>query len=199
MEDSRIVDLYWTRSENAIAETASKYGKYCYAIAYNILSNAEDANESVNDTYLGAWNSMPPHRPSILSTFLGKITRRVSLNRWKERIRDKRGGGEVLLVLDELMDCIPSDCNVEREVQAAELARVIDAFIIKLSDTERRVFICRYWYLDRIPQICKQFGFSQSKVKSMLHRTRGKLLSYLREEGVFDEQRKTAGSNRHDK
>jgi RNA polymerase sigma factor (sigma-70 family) len=187
MEDNRIVDLYWARSENAINETALKYGKYCYAIAYNILSSSEDADESVNDTYLGAWNSMPPNRPSILSTFLGKITRRISLNRWREKNVNKRGGGEVPLVLDELEDCIPSDNNVENDVQAADLAKVIDNFIIALPNTERRVFVCRYWYLDSIPTICKQFGFSQSKVKSMLYRTRGKLMLHLKEEGVFDE------------
>lgn len=109
MEDNRIVDLYWARSEDAITETSEKYGKYCYAIAYNILSNAEDADESVNDTYLDAWHNMPPHRPSILSTFLGKITRRISIDKWRGRTADKRGGGEIVLALDELADCVPSD------------------------------------------------------------------------------------------
>jgi len=109
MEDNRIVDLYWTRNETAITETTSKYGKYCYAIAYNILYDKEDADESVNDTYLGAWNAMPPHRPSILQTFLGKITRRVSLKKWRDSHRDKRGGGEVFLALDELSECVPSN------------------------------------------------------------------------------------------
>lgn len=187
MDDNRIVALYWARSENAINETALKYGKYCYAIAYNIFSSSEDADESVNDTYLGAWNSIPPNRPSILSTFLGKITRRISLNRWREKHTDKRGGGEVPLVLDELADCIPSDNDVESNLQAADLAKTIDSFILALPDTERRVFVCRYWYFDSILAICKQFGYSQSKIKSMLHRTRGKLLLHLKKEGVFDE------------
>lgn len=97
MEDSRIVDLYWARDEQAIDATAKKYGRYCYRIAFNILSNNEDANESVNDTYMGAWKSMPPHRPSVLSTFLGKLTRRISLNKWRNQTRTKRGGGEVML------------------------------------------------------------------------------------------------------
>ncbi len=97
MEDARIVDLYWARSETAIEETSAKYGKYCYTIAHNILSNAEDADESVNDTYLDAWNSMPPHRPAILSTFLGKITRRISIDKWRSRSAEKRGGGEIIL------------------------------------------------------------------------------------------------------
>ena len=124
MEDNRIVDLYWARSEDAITETSEKYGKYCYSIAYNILSNAEDADESVNDTYLDAWHNMPPHRPSILSTFLGKITRRISIDKWRGRTADKRGGGEIVLALDELADCVPSDHSVEHEVEAAALEKI---------------------------------------------------------------------------
>lgn len=184
MEDNRIVDLYWTRNETAITETASKYGKYCYAIAYNILYDKEDADESVNDTYLGAWNAMPPHRPSILKTFLGKITRRVSLKKWRDSHRDKRGGGEVLLVLDELSECVPSNFMVEDEIIAKELAKTLNRFIAELPTTERQVFLCRYWYLDSIEQISMDFCFSTSKVKSMLYRTRAKLLSYLKKEGV---------------
>ncbi len=182
MEDKRIVDLYWARSEAAIEETAKKYGSYCYAIAYNILSNAEDASESVNDTYLDAWRSMPPHRPAVLSTFLGKITRRISIDRWRGRTAGKRGGGEIVLVLDELADCVPSGHSVEREVEAAALEALINDFVMGLPLTERRVFLCRYWYLDPISAIAGQFGFSQSKVKMMLHRQRQKLLSILEKE-----------------
>ncbi|MGE4354478.1 MAG: RNA polymerase sigma factor [Oscillospiraceae bacterium] len=184
MDDSRIVELYWTRSESAIDETAAKYGKYCYAIANNILANAEDAQESVNDTYLGAWNSMPTHRPAILSTFLGKITRRISIKKWQEKYAAKRGGGEIVLALEELCDCIPSEQGVEKELELAELSKIIDNFVMALPVTEMRVFICRYWYLDPISDICQQFGFSQSKVKSMLHRTRQKLLLHLEREGI---------------
>lgn len=185
MEDARIVDLYWARSENAIAETSAKYGKYCYAIAYNVLANHEDADESVNDTYLDAWNNMPPHRPSILSTFLGKITRRISIDKWRGRTAEKRGGGEIVLALDELSDCVPSDHNVEHEVEAAELEKVIDDFVMSLPPMDRRVFICRYWYLDPISAISQQFGFSESKVKMMLHRQRQKLLSHLESEAFL--------------
>ncbi|MBT9779008.1 sigma-70 family RNA polymerase sigma factor [Clostridium sp. MCC353] len=185
MEDSKIVDLYWTRSERAITETARKYGNYCYAIAHNILSNAQDADESVNDTYLGAWNSMPPHRPSILRTFLGKITRRISLKKWRDKNRMKRGGGEVALALDELNECIPSGCSVEDEIIARELAGILNRFISELPEIERQVFLCRYWYLDSIEKISLEFNFSSSKVKSMLHRTRVKLRSYLRQEGAL--------------
>lgn len=184
MEDNSIVELYWARSEHAITETAAKYGKYCYAIANNIITDSEDAKEIVNDTYLGAWNSMPPHRPSILSTFLGKITRRISLKKWRDKNRDKRGGGEVALALDELAECVPGNFNVEDEIIVKELTQTLNQFISALPETERSVFICRYWYLDSIDQISREFEFSQSKVKSMLHRTRAKLLSNLRLEGV---------------
>lgn len=185
MEYNNIVALYWARSEKAIAETSSKYGKYCYAIACNILSDKEDADESVNDTYMDAWNSMPPHRPSILSTFLGKITRRISIDRCRTRDVAKRGGGTIMLVLDELTDCIPSNNDVMREIEITELAKIIDGFIMKLPTIERHVFICRYWYLDPITSICEQFSFSQSKVKSMLQRTWGKLLSHLEKEDML--------------
>ena len=157
MDDSRIVDLYWVRNESAITETASKYGKYCYAIAYNILCDKEDADESVNDTYLGAWNAIPPHRPSVLRTFLGKITRRVSLKKWRDSHRDKRGGNEVSLALDELSECVPSNVTVEDEVIVAELSKALNHFIEDLPVTERRVFICRYWYLDSIEKISMDF------------------------------------------
>lgn len=185
MEDKEIVALYWARSESAINETSLKYGKYCYAIAYNILSNAEDADESVNDTYMAAWNSMPPHCPSILSTFLGKIARRISIDNWRKQKAEKRGGGEVLLVLDELADCIPSNCSVEHELQLVEVEKAVVAFLSTLPEIERWVFINRYWYVKSILIICRQFGFSQSKVKSMLRRTRQRLKLYLMKEGVL--------------
>lgn len=182
MEDDEIVNLYWARRENAISETSEKYGNYCYSIAYNILGNVEDAEESVNDTYLNAWNNIPPHRPSILSTFLGKITRHISIDKWRRRTAEKRGGGEIMLVLDELSECIPSNQNVEHEVEATELSQLIDDFIMSLPPVERRVFICRYWYLDPIADIAQRFGFSQSKVKMLLHQQRKKLLSRLERE-----------------
>lgn len=185
MEDDGIVNLYWARSENAISETSKKYGNYCYSIAYSILGNVEDADESVNDTYLDAWNNIPPHRPSILSTFLGKITRRISIDKWRGRTAEKRGGGEIVLVLDELSDCIPSNQNVEHEVEAVELSQLIDNFVMSLSPMERRVFICRYWYLDPIADIAQRFGFSQSKVKMMLHRQRKNLLNRLEKEALL--------------
>lgn len=189
MEDKTIVELYWERDENAITETAAKYGRYCYAIAFNILSDAEDAKESVNDAYLNAWNSMPPHRPAFLSTFMGKITRFVSLKKWRERRTQKRGGGNVDLAFEELSDCIPANTMPDAELESKELAKMINAFLDELPVHEQKVFICRYWYFDSVSAISKQFGFSESKVKSMLHRTRKKLRSKLSEEGVIIENR----------
>lgn len=184
MDDKQIVDLYWQRNETAIDETAAKYGPYCHSIAYNILNNDADAEESVNDTYLDAWNGMPPHRPSILSTFLGKITRRISIDRWRRRSAEKRGGGQITVVLDELEECIADEKSVEQEVEAKLLADVINFFVKALPDTEQRVFICRYWYMDSVESIAKEFGFSQSKVKSMLYRTREKLRARLIKEDL---------------
>lgn len=184
MDDKQIVELYWQRNESAIDETASKYGPYCHSIAYNILDNDADAEESVNDTYLDAWNSMPPHRPSILATFLGKITRRISIDRWRKRSAEKRGDGQITVVLDELEECLTDGKSVEQEVEAKILSEVINSFVKSLPDTEQRVFLCRYWYMDSIETIAKEFGFSQSKVKSMLYRTREKLRARLIKEGL---------------
>lgn len=185
MEDSRIIDLYWERDEQAIHAAASKYGSYCYSIAYNILRSREDAEESINDAYLGAWNAMPPHRPNSLRTFLGKITRCVSLKKWRDGHRDKRGGDEVSLALEELSECIPSNTSVEESVMAGELSERINRFVGTLAPTERRVFLCRYWYLDSVGKISTDLRFSSSKVKSMLQRTRAKLRAYLEKEGVL--------------
>lgn len=185
MEDSQIVELYWKRSENAIAETAAKYGNYCYKIAVNILANGEDAEESVNDTWLRAWNALPPHRPSVLHTFLGKITRRISIDKWRRRTAEKRGGSEAALALDELEDCIASGQDVEREVENRELVKALNAFLSGLSKDTRDVFVCRYFYLLSLAEIEERFAFSQSKTKSILSRTRKKLLAYLEKEGLL--------------
>ena len=183
MEDRRIVDLYWQRSEDAISETASKYGKYLHSIAYQILSNAQDAEECVNDTYAGAWDAMPPHRPAVLSTFLGKITRRISVDVWRKYSAEKRGSGEMALVLDELEESVSGNGGVEEETERRELTEKINEFLRLLPETERQVFLWRYWYVDSVSSIAKQFGFSESKVTSMLHRTRVKLRAMLEEEG----------------
>ena len=184
MDDQKIIDLYWSRSETAITETDQKYGKYCYSIAYNILTNNEDAEESVSDTYMAAWKSMPPKRPSILATFLGKITRHLSIDRWRSRNRYKRGGGEIVLALEELEDCVADNQTVEKAYERKQLALVFNRFLESLSETERLVFLCRYWYLDPVKDIAKRFSFGESKVKMMLKRTREKLLTHLEKEGI---------------
>ena len=183
MEDEKIVELYWERSERAISETAEKYGVYCGSIARNILASAEDAEECLNDTWMAAWNAIPPHRPSVLKTFLAKLTRRIAITRWRDLHRDKRGGGEAALALDELGECLPSGESVEDAVVAAELGEAVNRFVRSLPDDERRVFLRRYWYLDPIDTICRRFDFSHGKVKSMLHRTRIKLHDHLKKEG----------------
>ena len=183
MEDKAIIDLYWTRSENAISQTALKYGAYCYTIAFNILSKREDSEESVNDTYLAAWNTMPPKRPGILSAFLGKITRYISLDRWKRRSAAKRGGGQGPLALEELEECICGGEGPAGSLVRKQLLRSIESFLDKLPVQERQVFVCRYWYMDPVADIAERFGYSESKVKTMLFRTREKLRMKLEKEG----------------
>ena len=183
MDDSQIVQLYWDRSEYAITETEAKYGKYCYRIAYNILTNKEDAEESVNDTYLKAWNEIPPKRPAVLSTFLGKLTRNLSIDKWRSRNAYKRGGGEIILALEELEDCVTGTDNVEASHMQHELIKAYERFLDNLPATDRRVFLLRYWNMESIDSIAEKFNFSKSKVKSMLHRSRNKLRLQLIEEG----------------
>ena len=189
MEDSHIVDLYWQRNERAISETAAKYGKYLHNITYQILQNEEDAEECVNDTYNDAWQSMPPHRPSILSAFLGKITRRISIDLWRKHSAIKRGGGEIVLALDELEECVSGTRDVETEVERLELQRKLNAFLLELPQVDRQVFMCRYWYMDSISDIARQFACSESKIKSMLYRTRNRLRTMLEKEGYERESR----------
>ena len=184
MEDKAILDLYFARDELAIAETDRKYGGYCYSVANRILNSKEDSEESVNDTYLTAWNTMPPRRPQMLAAFLGKMTRYISLDRWKKRTAAKRGGGQVPLVLDELEECVAGEGSVEEEYLRKELVTQINRFLEDLPETERKVFMCRYWYMDTIEDIADRFDFTESKVASMLHRTRKKLAKMLEEEGL---------------
>lgn len=186
MEDLEIVELYWQRNEEAIKETSKKYGNYCYTIANNILYNNEDAQECVNDTYLGAWNAIPPHHPNVLSTFLGKITRRLSLNKWREKNAIKRGNGEAALSFDELEECIPSNSSIKEELALKELSEAINIFLETLKVDERKVFVCRYFYFDSIDEIAFRFSFTPSKVKMMLKRTRDRLKDYLIGKGVLE-------------
>ena len=183
MDDTQIVELYWARKESAIEETEAKYGSYCRSIAGNILNNQDDAEECVNDTWLGAWNSMTPHRPSVLSTFLGKLTRRISIDKWRRATAKKRGDGQLPLVLSELEDCVSDGKSIEEETERKLLAEVIAAFVKSLPETEQKVFLCRYWYMDSVKDIARRFDFTESKVTSMLHRTRERFRALLEKEG----------------
>lgn len=183
MNDAQIVRLYWDRNEQAIPATASKYGKYCTLIAENILGNKEDAEECVNDTYLNAWKSMPPNMPKVLSTFLGKIVRNLSFNRYRRNTADKRGGGELPLVLDELSDVVSGGNDIEREIEYQELVNSIDAFLGSLSPEKRSIFIRRYWYTDSISVIADRYGMKKSAVSMILSRIRSSLRNYLLERG----------------
>ena len=185
MDDSRIVDLYWERSEQAICETERKYGNYCFSIANNILPYREDAEESVNDTYLAAWNVIPPQKPTLLGAFLGRITRNLSLKKLRSNTAAKRGGNEAILSLEELSDCIPAGKSFDEALQAQELADIISNFLRSLSKTEQKIFVVRYWYCASIQEIAVDFGFTQSKVKMMLLRTRTQLREHLIKEGIL--------------
>lgn len=183
MDDSKIVQLYWDRNEQALTATSDKYGNYCITIAKNILGNKEDAEECVNDTYMRAWNSLPPHRPNILSTYLGKITRNLSFNLYKRNTADKRGAGEVPVVLDEIVDLVSDTDDVEKEIDRRELVKAIDDFLGKLPADKRSIFICRYWYFDSISNIASRFGMTNNYVSVLLNRLRLKLHNYLLERG----------------
>lgn len=184
MKDNEIIDLYWERKETAITESADKYGSYCHSISYNILHNNEDAEECVNDTWLGAWKSMPPQRPERLSTYLGKITRNLSLNRFKKYTAEKRGLGQTELVLSELEDCIPDETSVEQIVDELILVKAINDFLYAQPEQKRNIFIRRYWYLFPIKDIAAVYDMSESKVASLLFRMRNDLKTHLEKEGI---------------
>lgn len=184
MEDNKIVDLYWQRSDLAISETNQKYGRYCHTIAYHICGTDEDAEECVNDTWFRAWNLMPDQRPTVLSAFLGRITRNFAIDCIKAKNRLKRGGGEVVFALEELDECIPGGMNPELALEEKVLETAVGAFVSDLSKTEKLIFILRYWYVVPIDEIAAKLQFSEGKVKSILFRTRKKLKKYLLEEGL---------------
>ncbi len=184
MEDSKIVELYWQRRDAAITETDRKYGPYCKTVAYNILESREDSDECVNDTYLKAWNSMPNARPKCLSTYLAKITRNLAISRLRAKNSLRRGGGQTALALEELAEVVPAEQNIEAMVERREMTRILNEYLSELEGEERRVFMARYFFMTPVKEIGVKFGFSESKVKSMLSRTRVKLRRYLKEEGL---------------
>lgn len=185
LSDEQIVTLYWERSEAAISETEAVYGSYCRKIAMNVLANNEDAAECVNDTYVHAWNAIPPERPRKLSAFLGTITRNLALHVWEKRQAEKRGGGRFDVVLSELEEVLSDDgASVERQIEAASITEAINSFLSAQSDVNRQLFVRRYWHTDSLEEIAADLGMSGSKAKSALFRMRKNLRIHLENEGI---------------
>lgn len=185
VEDDQIVELFWQRNERAIQKTDEKYGSYCYTIAKQILGNHQDSEECVNDTWLRAWNGIPPQRPSILRQFLAKITRNLAFDRYKAKKTAKRGGGVLEEVWEELEECIHVGSDVEEEILGKELEESIRCFVQTLSNRESDIFVRRYFYVDSTDAIAKRYSLKESNVLMILSRTRKKLRSYLEKEGYL--------------
>lgn len=183
MTDAQIVELYWKREETAVEETRKKYGTYLYRIAYGVLANPEDCEEVVNDTYLRAWNAMPPHRPVVLSTFLGKLVRRASIDLFRTHRRAKRGGSEYELSLSELEDCVAAGDRTEQSVELQVLANAIDAYLHTISAPARVLFVRRYYFMDSLQEAARRCGMSASRAASLLYHTRLGLKDHLKKEG----------------
>ena len=183
MDDQRIIELYFARDEQAIAETQKKYGGYCHTVAAAILADIRDAEECVNDTYLHAWNAIPPQRPNIFSAFLAAITRNLALTRYRANRREKRGGGALALALEELENCIPAPAggSITDDIH---LRDTLNAFVRDLPQPSRDIFLRRYWFVRTVPQIAAETGMKESRVKMILHRTRERLREHLLREGI---------------
>ena len=182
MEDSRITELFTLRDESAVTEAESKYGGYCRTLALNILGNDADAEETVSDALFRLWQAIPPEKPKSLGAYFAKITRNIALNRIERSGAKKRGSGELPLVLDELDYCVPSSQSTETAVDARQLTELINRFLSSQKATARIIFLKRYWYMRPISEIAAETGFSESKVKVTLMRTRGALREYLSRE-----------------
>ncbi len=185
MDDRQIITLYWQRDSQAIPQTAEKYGKYCLTVAKNILGSPEDAEECVNDTWLKAWNTIPPQKPKSLCAYLASITRNLALNLYKMRNTAKRGHGQTALVLDELQNSLCDEDPVGQAVDQGELTAAINDFLSGLPEKKRHIFICRYWYFDSIADIAVRFGMTENHVSVTLNRLRARLGDQLTERG-FD-------------
>ena len=184
MEDYQIIELYWRRSENAIAETSNKYSRLLLSISFNILGDYSDAEECENDTYVAVWNAIPPTRPNIFSAFLTRIIRNISINRY-EYNKAKKRNNEYDLILSELEECVASSMSVEESYAAGELSDLINEFLKKQKQETRVIFVRRYWYADSIKDIAERLKISESKVKTVLFRMRGQLQQFLEERGVL--------------
>ena len=184
IDDEKIIELFFERSEQGIRELDMKYGKICHNLSYNIVNSRQDAEECVNDTWLHAWNAMPPQRPSILSAFFGKLARNLSLDRWRRNRAAKRGGSQVELALHELGDCLPAPSGPEQALDEKETGRVISQFLRSQPELDRALFIRRYWHLESIAALAQSFHLRESQVKSRLFRTRQRLKAALEQEGI---------------
>ena len=184
MDDSQIINLYFARDENAIIETKNKYQNMCYRIAQNILYNREDSEECVNDTWLRTWNTIPPSRPSVLSTFLAKIVRNLSLNRYRDMHALKRGGNSVNIAIEELNECITDGKTVEKDMEYKLLTESIEDFLWKQTKRNRTVFLKRYFYIMDIKEIAEELDIKEGTVKSILSRMRKELAVWLEKEAV---------------
>ena len=185
MEDCQIVALYWAREQTAIQATEEKYGRYCRSIIGRILRSDQDRAECVNDVYLGAWNSMPPHRPESLRLFLGKIARRAALHRYEKLTAEKRGLGQVPAALEELAECLPGPEDTEQVFEGMALTELINAFLGDFPSQQRKIFVQRYWYLRSIREIARAYGMGESGVKMSLLRARRELKKRLEREGIL--------------
>ena len=183
MEDAKIIELFFQRNEQAVKETDTAYGRKLYVLSNNILDNREDAEESVSDTYMETWNSIPPKHPKFFYAFLASICRNMSFNRLDWRLAAKRNA-EVVSLTQELEMCIP-DSRQDGEMDRRELRRVLETFLDSLSKESRLIFLRRYLYVDTVAEIAARYGISESKVKTQLHRTRAKLHTYLAKEGIY--------------
>lgn len=183
MEDSKIVDLFWARDEQAVEESQRAYGGYCFSVAQGILDDPQDAEEVVADTWLHAWNSIPPERPKFLKQYLAKLARNLALSLWRTRTAQKRGGAQLELTLEELGECIPSSATAHGYLEGQELKKSINAFLSAQPRRERNVFLRRYFYLEETAQIATRYGLSETNVFQILSRTRRKLKKYLKKEG----------------
>ena len=183
MKDADIIGLYWARDERAIPASDEAYGGLCRALSRNILGSPEDAEECVNDTWHRAWDAMPPQRPHSLRAYFAALTRNVSLDRWRERRAEKRGGGLDVL-LSELEDCLPAADGVEDAVEARELTRVIDRWLDGLTAADRSAFLRRYWYGQRVNEVARQDGCSPNTMAKRLGRLRDSLRRALEQEGI---------------
>lgn len=182
MNDRDIVGLFLERDESAIREVSEKYMSYCSKIAANILGSYDEAEDCVNEALMKAWESIPPHEPEMLSTYLGKLTRNIAINRRRRTLAGKRGRGEAELVFEELSELIGGE-SVEQAHDMKELVGEINAFLYTLPEMKRNIFVCRYWYCDSVPEIAAEFVISKNKVYITLNRVRKSLREYLRKRG----------------